>query len=116
LTLPHQFTYIGRQSASANYSEVTLSMNTNPLSGSGAGTNTVPGRAFNGNGSFPGAASSSSLQYFGGPQINYRTPFGPIVWNSLSGSIQYILYYNRDLTKAELEQNNKFYLRNNPIT
>jgi hypothetical protein len=116
LTLPHQFTYIGRQSASANYSEVTLSMDTNPLSGSGQGFNVVPGRGFNGNGGFPGAASSSSLQYFGGPQITTSTPFGPIVWNALSGSIQYILYYNRDLTEAEIEQNNKFYYCNNPIS
>jgi len=117
LTLPHQFTYIGRQSGSGGLSEVTLSMDTNPLSGSGTGTNIVPGRTFNGNGSFPGAASSSSLQYFGGPEITYTPPFGaPFVSNPLSGSIQYILYYNRDLTQAELEQNNKFYLVNNPIT
>ena len=116
LTLPHQFTYIGRQSASANLSEVTLSMDTNTLSGSGQGVNIIPGRAFNGNGGFPGAASSSSLQYFGGPQTTYVSPFGPITWNALSGSIQYILYYNRDLTQAEIEQNNNFYLCNNPIS
>jgi hypothetical protein len=116
LTLPHQFTYIGRQSGSANYSEVTLSMDTNPLSGSGQGFNVVPGRGFNGNGGFPGAASSSSLQYFGGPQITTSTPFGPIIWNPLSGSIQYILYYNRDLTQAEIQQNNTFYLCNKTIT
>jgi len=115
LTLPHQFTYIGRQSASANYSEVTLSMDTNPLSGSGQGFNVIAGRSFNGNSGFPGAATSSSLQFFGGPQTTYVSPFGPIVWNPLSGSIQYILYYNRDLTEAEIEQNNKFYYCNNPI-
>ena len=115
LTLPHQFTYVGRQSASANYSEVTLSMDANPLSGSGAGTQTVPGRSFNGNSAFPGAASSSSLQYFGGPEVNYSSPFGLITWNPLSGSIQYILYYNRDLTDAEIRQNNRFYLLNRPI-
>ena len=115
LTLPHQFTYIGRQSASANYSEVTLSMDTNPLSGSGQGFNVVPGRAFNGNGQFPGAITSSSVQLFGGPERTYSSPFGPITWNPLSGSIEYILYYNRDLTQAEIEQNNTFYLIGLPI-
>jgi hypothetical protein len=117
LASPHQFSYIGRQSGSANYSEVTMSIDSSPLSGSGGGTNTQPGRAFNGNGvtSGGGAITSSSVQLFGGPERIYTSPFGPITWNALSGSIKYILYYNRDLTEAELQQNNSFYLTNQPI-
>jgi hypothetical protein len=117
LTTPHQFTYIGRQSGSGGLSEVTMSIDTNPLSGSGSGLNDRIARAFNGNGiTFgEGAATSSSIQLFGGPERTYISPFGPFTWNALSGSMKYILYYNRDLSDAELQQNNLFYLAGNPI-
>lgn len=117
LTLPHQFTYIGREKNlfGSPESEISLSMDTNHLSGSGSGRNIVLTRSFNGTQESPGT-SSFSLQKFGGPGLTYESPFGPITWNALSGSIQYILYYNRDLTQAEVEQNNKFYYCNNPIT
>jgi len=115
LTIPHQWTSIGRQSSNAIYpilSEVTLSLDTNLLSGSGTGYNPFQGRSFNGNGTL---ITTSSLQYFGGPEFTYNSPFGPITFNVLSGSIKYITYYNRDLTDTEITQNNEFYLSGNPI-
>ena len=118
LTIPHQFTSIGRQGSNTLYpilSEVTLSMDTNILSGSGTGYNPFIGRSFNGQNTIPGVETTGSLQYFGGPEFTYNSPFGPITFNVLSGSIKYIAYYNRDLTDTEITQNNEFYLSGNPI-
>ena len=116
LSVPHQWTYLGRESGSG-VSAISLSVDTNPLTlATGTGFNPWPSRAFNGNGvGLPGAISSASLQFFGGPEITYTSPFGPIQWDALSGSIKYILYYNRDLSDAELIQNNTFFTLGAPI-
>lgn len=36
-------------------------------------------------------------------------------WNALSGSVKYILYYDRPLTPSEITQNNTFFKSNGPI-
>ena len=58
---------------------------------------------------------TSSIQTFGGPRIDYSSPFGRIDVLPLSASIKYITYYDRTLTDIELAQNNEFYLTGNPI-
>jgi hypothetical protein len=121
----NQYSYLGQyQSQSANpnnTSFVTQSVNANYLlNQSGSGLNTVIWRGFNANGNIISPPFDTNGQLvFGGPLAfkDYR-PSVPAYFkfNHISGSVQYILYYDRPLSEAELEQNNKFYLCNNPIS
>lgn len=57
--------------------------------------------------------SNEPNQYFG--VYSFNDGVIDYYWNALSGSMKYILYYDRPLSPAEITQNNNFFKLNEPI-
>jgi hypothetical protein len=119
----NQYSYLGKEINTASIfggtgSFTTQSFNSDyVLNQQGDGLQNLFYRSFTGNGQTTTYNTNGQLT-FGGPfaRRDYRPAVNAFFkWNHISGSVQYILYYNRPLSEAELEQNNKFYLCNNPI-
>ena len=120
----NQYSYLGKEINTASIFGGTGSFTTQSFNSDyvvnqqGDGLQNIFYRSFTSNGETTTYNTNGQL-VFGGPFAS-RTYGGSIQatfrWNPISGSVQYILYYNRPLSEAELEQNNKFYLCNNPIT
>jgi hypothetical protein len=107
-----QFTYLGVSGSGGSGSTISTYYNTQQLPTTKS--NLLVTRVFD-IGNTNEFNLTSSIQTFGGPRVNYTSPFGEIDFLPLSGSIKYIAYYNRPLTQAELNQNNQFYLTGNAI-
>jgi hypothetical protein len=119
----NQYSYLGKEINTASIFGGTGSFTTQSFNSEyvvnqqGDGLQNLFYRSFTANGQTTTYNTNGQL-VFGGPLATrtYSSIPAFFKWNPISGSVQYILYYNRPLSEAELEQNNKFYLCNNPIT
>ena len=120
----NQYSYLGTEANTASIFGGTGSFTTQSFNSDyvvnqqGDGIQNIFYRSFTANGEAVTYNTNGQL-VFGGPKAfrDYR-PSVPAYfkWNHISGGVQYILYYDRPLSEAELEQNYKFYGCNNPIT